>query len=134
KQRLVPPISVPTLKARSPAHDGGRLRMKTPPRARPRPHWVSSATQRVGTLLAPDLFRQRIAALGLSSRPARLSGSTHSGRSCARGARDLFGGLIYSNPEGAEEKNASGDGCWGNRHSHSRDRGVGVCSRCRKCD
>ena len=34
KQRLVPPISVPTLKARSPAHDGGRLRMKTPPRAR----------------------------------------------------------------------------------------------------
>jgi len=29
-----------------------------------RPPSVSSATQRVGTLLAPDLFRQRVAALG----------------------------------------------------------------------
>jgi len=49
-------------------------------------------------------------------------------------ARDLFGGLIYSIPERAEAKNASGDSCWGHRHSHSRDRGVGVRSRCRKCD
>src|SRR6516162_6049925 len=45
-----------------------------------RPPSVSSATQRVGTLLAPDLFRQRVAALGLSSRSARLSGMTKSRR------------------------------------------------------
>jgi hypothetical protein len=37
KQRLDPPISVPIPKARSPAHDGGRPRMKTPPRARTQP-------------------------------------------------------------------------------------------------
>jgi hypothetical protein len=79
KQRLVPPISVPILKARSPAHHGGRPRMKKPPRARPGPRWVSSASAR-GTLLAPDLFRQRVAALGLSSRSARLSGMTKTRR------------------------------------------------------
>ena|SRR6516225_3758554 len=45
-----------------------------------RPPSVSSATQRVGILLAPDLFRQRVAALGLSSRSARLSGMTKSRR------------------------------------------------------
>ena len=60
KQRLVQPISVSILKTQSPAHDGGRLRMKTLPRARPRPRWVSSATLRVGTVLAHDLFSQRV--------------------------------------------------------------------------
>src|SRR6516162_5640233 len=63
KQRLIPPILVPILKVRSPAHDGGRLRMKTPPRARTGPRWVSSASARA-TLLAPDLFRQRVVPLG----------------------------------------------------------------------
>src|SRR5215469_9587236 len=55
------------------AQPGGR-------RIRLRPPSVCSATQRVGTLLAPDLFRQRVAALGLSSRSARLSGMTKTRR------------------------------------------------------
>ena len=59
----IPPILVPILKVRSPAHDGGRLRMKTPPRARTGPRWVSSASARA-TSLAPDLFRQRVVPLG----------------------------------------------------------------------
>jgi hypothetical protein len=61
EQRLDPPISVPILKARFPAHDDGRRRIQTPPRAR-RPRWEQRkhAENLAG---ARPLLRQRVAAL-----------------------------------------------------------------------
>ena len=48
KRRLHPPISVPILKARSSARDGGRPRMKTPPR--PRTAVLDEQRKRAGNL------------------------------------------------------------------------------------
>ena len=52
KQRPMPPILVPILKARLPAHDGGRLRMKVSPRARTAA--LDEQRKRAGNLLAHD--------------------------------------------------------------------------------
>ena len=48
----MPPISIPILKTRSPAHDGGRPRMKTPPRARTAA--LGEQRKRAGNSLAFD--------------------------------------------------------------------------------